>query len=112
LYPWADYLAVLAHVRNVTPAQARVANLLYAVAVTGPTGRLSVFPTESATWLALVAPEDEDFFAAALERAGNSVVVWDPSESRMRSRPRLVSTVLREYTPQARYGNIEIWRKK
>ena len=112
LYPWADYLAVLAHLRNVTPSQARVANLLHAVAVTGPTGRLSVFPAESATWLGMVAPEDEEMFAAALERAGDSVVVWDPSESRMRSRPRLLSTVLREYEPQARFGTIEIWRKK
>ena len=112
LYPWADYLAVLAHLRNVTPSQARVANLLHAVAVTGPTGRLSVFPAESATWLGVVAPEDEEMFAAALERAGDSVVVWDPSESRMRSRPRLLSTVLREYEPQARFGTIEIWRKK
>jgi hypothetical protein len=30
----------------------------------------------------------------------------------MRSRPRLLSTVLREYEPQARFGTIEIWRKK
>ncbi len=112
LYPWADYLAVLAHLRNVTPSQARVANLLHSVAVTGPTGRLSVFPAESATWLGMVAPEDEEMFAAALERAGDSVVVWDPSESRMRSRPRLLSIVLREYEPQARFGTIEIWRKK
>lgn len=117
--PWADYRALLAYLRAHTDPSTRVACLLEGVAVTGPTGRLSALPAESATWLYMVKPGDEPRFVQSLERADDSVVVWDPARSRAGTGPDtpplfpdLDAAVRRLYRPDARFGAIEVWRRK
>jgi hypothetical protein len=112
LYPWTDYLATLNHIRTKTHSAIRVANLLHGVAITGPTARPSVFPTESITWLDVVSPGDEDRFLQSLEQAADSVVVWAPDDNRTRERVRFVSAVHRLYRMEAQFGEIEVWRRR
>jgi hypothetical protein len=119
-YPWDDYRALLAYLREHVRPQTRVANgLLGAPAVTGPVGRLPAFPAESIAWLFMVAPEDEPAFARYLEGAEDSVVVWAPSEigfnRRLQTRfeiPGIEPVIRRYYQFEARFGAIEVWRRK
>jgi hypothetical protein len=63
--------------------------------------------------LGWVDPGMEDQYVAALEQTVDSVVVWDPGESRVDPRlklPRLVRAIRRWYRPEARFGNLEVWR--
>lgn len=118
-YPWRDYRATLEHLRRGSRPEVRVANLLRVVpALTGPTARLPALPAESLAWL-LVKPDDEAAFVKALERAGDSVVVWSPREAltpewmRLASVIRRFAPVIRRlYEPKARFGMIEVWRRK
>jgi hypothetical protein len=118
-YPWEDYRDVLAYLRTATRPETRVANALYGVpAITGPTGRLSAFPAESLAWLVTVKrgdPAEERAFVGALERTPDSVVVWAPREFR-RDREvklqRLEAAIRQYYEPAARFGDIEVWRRK
>jgi len=112
LYPWADYRALLDHIRQKTDVSTRVANLLHGVAVTGPTARHSVFPAESTTWLDMVSARDESRFIAALETTTNAVAVWAPGDERTRPRSRLASAIVQFYTPEVRFGSIEVWRRR
>ena len=112
LYLWEDYRAALNHIRTATRAETRIANLLHGVAITGPTGRLSAFPAESVTWLDVAPPDVEAQFIQALEGAADSVVVWAPTDEHLGQRPRLVSLVRRLYEPEARFGDVEIWRRR
>jgi hypothetical protein len=119
-YTWDDYRALLVYLREHVGPQTRVANaLLGAPAVTGPAGRLPAFPAESIAWLFMVAPEDERAFARYLEAAEDSVVIWAPSElgfnTRLQKRFELrwiEPVIRRHYAPEARFGVIEIWRRK
>jgi hypothetical protein len=118
-YPWNDYRNVLTYLRQSVSRETRVANmLLYAAALTGPTAHRPAFPAESIAWLLMVARDDEAEFAAALERAEDSVVVWVPDEFRVGSEvesrhrfPQLERVVRRLYHPEARFGAIEVWRR-
>jgi hypothetical protein len=52
-------------------------------------------------------------FAAELEQAADSVVVWAPADDRFPSRlslPRLTEVIRKLYRPEARFGRIEVWR--
>ena len=73
-------------------------------------------PAESGIiWLWRTDPDDEPAFVAALERSPDSVVVWAPDEPigpDNPALPRLVPAVRRLYTPEARFGVIEIWRRR
>lgn len=118
-YRWSDYRATLAYLRRATGPGTRVANLLRNPpfpALNGPTGRISPLPAESGIiWLWRTDPDDEPAFVAALERSPDSVVVWAPDEPigpDNPALPRLVPAVRRLYTPEARFGVIEIWRRK
>ena len=118
-YDWADYAAVLDHLRRTTGPETRVANALKACpALAAPAARRTALPAESVEWLTLVAPADEPRFVAALEGATDSVVVWAPSESgktRFDYRSDLAplrTAIRRLYAPQARFGAIEVWRRK
>ncbi len=118
-YPWDDYCAVLDYIRRTTSPETFVANVLRHVPfppVNGPTGRPSPFLAESGIcWMWLVSENRDEPFAAELERATDSVVVWCPAESRTEPRlrlPRLTSVILRLYRPSARFGRIEVWRRK
>lgn len=110
-YPWEDYSRALDHLRRTTP-RTRVASLLWG-AVNGPVGRLPVFPIPTAgglIWLAMHRPGDEEAFVRALERTPDSVVVWVPEYQD--SYPQLAGAVRRLYEFEARFGKIEVWRRK
>jgi hypothetical protein len=119
-YPWRDYRAVLLYLKGETSPWTRIANVLRdCPALTGPAARLPVFPAESIAWLA-VNPGDEPDFLAALENAGDqTLVVWAPSEEKLDPGLRLAAavqhlapTVRQYYEPMARFGEIEVWRRK
>lgn len=116
LYPWKDYRSLLAYIREETPATTRVANVLKGLpAITGPTGRLSALPAESIAWLYTVRNSDEGRFAESLEQTPDSVVVWSPPEERLEPNFRLdhmIPVIRRLYEPAARFGDIEVWRRK
>jgi hypothetical protein len=116
LAPWKDYVALLDYLRHKTTPSTRVASLLKGIAVTGPTARFSALPTESATWLYFVAPDQEDTFVKALENAGDSVVIWEPKTGGCGTLlehhfQKLNDTVIRLYVPEASFGSIELWRR-
>ena len=116
LYPWEDYSALLAYFRKATRPDSRIANLITSgVAVHGAVGRLSVFMTEGGihwAWSASGIERGwEQTLARQLEQTPNSVVVWNP----IRLRNRLGAfepVVLQYYEPEARFGEIEVWRRK
>lgn len=118
-YHWSDYRATLAYLRRATTPETRVANLLRNPpfpALNGPTGRVSPLPGESGViWLWRTDPDDEPAFVEALERTPDSVVVWAPDEPigpDNPALPRLIPAVRKLYRPEARFGVIEIWRRK
>jgi hypothetical protein len=115
-YPWRDYRQALAFLRTSTSTRTRVANALKGnPAVTGAVGRLPVFPAESLAWIQIVKPDDEGRFVRALEDTSDSVVVWAPSEADDGKTPRmpdLIALIRRLYEPAARFGDIEVWRRK
>ena len=117
LYPWNDYSALLAYLRKATRPDSRIANLTTSgVAVHGAVGRLSVFMTETGIYWAWTVGGERDraweqTLARQLEQTPNSVVVWNP----IRLRDRLGAfepVVLQYYEPEARFGEIEVWRRK
>jgi hypothetical protein len=121
LYPWKDYRAAILYLREKTSPETRVANVLTGhPAIAAPTDRAPVFPAESIAWLVVVNPDAEDEFAQALERTPDSVVVWSPSlrnvdwvpEDEDATLAKLHSAIRRLYEPEARFGDIEIWRRK
>lgn len=115
LPPWKDYCDLLHYLRTKTNRETRVACLMQGVAVTGPTARLPALPAESATWLFVVKLDDEPRFARVLEQTPDSVVVWAPGQTGERSikdLPRLEAVVRRLYQPEARFGAIEVWRRR
>ena len=119
-YPWRDYRALLTYLRDETSPRMRIANVLRdCPALTGPAARLPVFPAESIAWLA-VRPGDGAEFFTSLEDAGeDSLVVWAPAEEELDPCLRLAAAVRqlapavrRHYEPMARFGEIEVWRRK
>jgi hypothetical protein len=53
-------------------------------------------------------------FAAELEQATDSVVVWSPDEPPFSSRlslPRLTEVIRTHYRFDTRFGRIEVWRR-
>ena len=102
--------------RTSTRPETRIANVLkHDPAVTAPAARLPVFPSESLAWVRMVKPDDEESFVRALERATDSVVVWAPSEAdngETPSIPLLFVVIRRLYEPAAKFGLIEVWRRK
>jgi hypothetical protein len=121
LYNWEDYRGAIEYLRRETGPETRVANALKAVpAINGPAGRLPVFPAESLAWLYMIRPDDVPRFAEALEEAGDSVVVWAPEEDRAFKEVKdfhidsIEEVIRRRYEPipGARFGLIEVWRRK
>lgn len=120
VYPWDDYNRLLRHVRETTGPDTVVANLLKfppLPPVNGPTGRPSPFRAETGiAWMWLVRQDLDEEFARQLEAAGpDSVVVWAPGE--VDAQPRLplrrtTAVVLRDYEPEARFGPMEVRRRK
>jgi len=115
-YPWDDYRAALDHLRRTTGPTTRVANaLLGAPAVTAMVDRPSAFPAESVAWLRMVRPADEPLFVEALAGAADSVVVWAPGEVGPGGEYRLgalADAIRRLCRVEARFGAIEVWRRR
>jgi hypothetical protein len=119
-YPWKDYRETLAYLRTQTRADTPVANLLHVVpALNGSSGRPTPLPAESLAWLG-VKPDDEPAFARALERApANTLVVWTPEKGEFADHwshfpevERLAPLIRRDYEPIARFGDVQVWRRK
>jgi hypothetical protein len=117
-YTWDDYRNVLTHLRETTGSATMVANVLKSPpfpALNGPTARLSPFRAESGIcWMLFVDIDRDAEFAAELEQATDSVVVWAPDELGFASRlslPRLTAVIREHYRLVARFGRIEIWRR-
>jgi hypothetical protein len=116
VYPWADYRAMLQYLRDFPSKGARIANVLKEYpAVVGLMDRLPAFPAESITWLGMVNPSDQACFAKALEDQPDSLVVWSPGEAGPDPSFKIdliESTIRRLYEHDARFGAIEVWRRK
>lgn len=119
-YTWDAYTRLLQYIRAKTGPDTMVANVLKNPpfpAVNGPTGRRTPFHAETGiAWGWLVNQDLDEEFAADLERAGDdSVVVWSPDESAGNHRlelKRLMQVIRDDYEPEARFGRIEVWRRK
>jgi hypothetical protein len=116
-YEWEDYRALLDYIRHHTGPQTRVANMLRHVpAIASSTGRLSAFPAESVAWLRMVVEADEPKFLEALKAAPDAVVVWAPVEKHMKAfgthLSLLTPYVEQNYECEARFGILEVWRRK
>jgi hypothetical protein len=118
-YPWPMYRDLLYHLRDKTGPETKIANALKGFpALTGPLDRVSAFPAESVAWLILVNRDAEAAFSRSLEQSADSVVVWapdDPTFDQYESIPKLEllqSTIRRLYEPEAKFGVIEVWRRK
>jgi hypothetical protein len=115
-YPWDDYRRMLDYLQPVASRQTKIANVLKGdPALVGLLGGFSAFPAENISWLRMVNRDDESRFARALEREPDSVVVWSPGEAGPDPSfriDRIESTIRRLYEPDARFGVIEVWRRK
>lgn len=118
-YEWDDYRRVLEHLRTRTPPSTRVAPLFMNwcfPALQGMADRGPVFPTDQGiVWAWQIAPGYERICADALERTPDSVVVWVPGEDVVSwggPLPELERTVRRLYVPDAKFGAIEVWRRR
>ncbi|MDB5351449.1 MAG: hypothetical protein JWN86_2696 [Planctomycetota bacterium] len=119
-YRWDDYRRALAYLKRNTRPETPVANALRNVpfpAFNGVLGRVSPFPAESGViWLWSVNPQLEGSFISSLEQSPrDTVVVWSPEEAAFDPRlrlPDLRSAIHRLFRPEARFGAIEVWRKK
>jgi hypothetical protein len=116
---WDNYRAVLTYLRRATGPETYVANVLNRhpyESLNGPTGRLSPFRAESGIcWLSWVDIDLDAEFAADLERATDAVVVWEPAQDDVDPRMRLervVDVIRRDFQPEARFGRIEVWRRR
>ena len=116
IYYWEDYRNMLVYLREHVDEDIAVANCLKSVpAITGAVDRRSALPAESIAWLRFVRASNEEAFATRLEQTPRSVVVWSPAEYGDASRFRidaLSPVIRREYEPEARFGTIEVWRRK
>jgi hypothetical protein len=118
-YSWQEYREILDYLRRNTAASTRVANFLRRYpfpTINGSVGRLSPFPAAGGIlWLEWVAPDDEDRFIRSLRVYPEAVVVWVPGETCNCGPLRLerVERVIRsDYRPEARFGTMEVWRRK
>jgi hypothetical protein len=120
IYRWDAYCRVLNYIREKTGPQTIVANVLKHPpfpSVNGAAGRRSPFRVESGVaWMWVVAEDLDEPFARELEElGGDSIVVWSPEEIDSQPRlplKRLTEVILNEYTPEARFDLIEVWRRK
>ncbi len=119
-YTWDDYRRTLAYLRQATDARTVVADLLRNVpfpTLNGPLGRVSPLGGESGLpYLWLVDPGLEAAYAAAVADAPpGSVAVWDPDRPSFHPNlalPELTRVVRARYRFEARFGPIEVWRKR
>jgi hypothetical protein len=119
-YSWDGYCRLLKYVRENTGPRTIVANVLKHPpfpSVNGAIGRRSPFRVESGVaWMWVVAEDLDESFSRELEQLGcDSIVVWSPEEIDQQPRlqlKRLTSVIMERYEPEARFGKIEVWRRK
>jgi hypothetical protein len=116
-YQWSDYRATLAYLRKSTTPNTFVGNLLKEPPyppMNGPTGRPSPFRTESGMcWMVVVDMDMDADFARSLEQCSDAVVVRDPRDHDPRlALKRTTAVIERDFQLEARFGTIEVWRKK
>jgi hypothetical protein len=118
-YEWEDYRRTLSHLRTATAPSTRVApffrNYCFP-ALGGMTDRAPVFPTDQGLlWAWQLDRGYERVCVEALERTPDSVVVWAPDEVPAEpyfAMPEMEAAVRRLYVPDARFGAIEVWRRR
>jgi hypothetical protein len=119
-YEWREVRAAVEYLRKHTRPDTDVVNLLRQPpfpTLTGMAGRPSPFRCEGGLfWASWGPPEPEEHFLGDLERASaDSVVVWVPDETAADPGMRLpcVTDFFREhYAQEARFGQIEVWRRR
>jgi hypothetical protein len=119
-YSWDSYCHLLKYIRENTAPTTIVANALKNLpfpSANGAVGRRSPFRVESGIpWMWVVAEDLDQAFASELEQLGcDSIVLFSPDETEGHaSLPlgRLTAVILDRYAPEARFGNIEVWRRK
>jgi hypothetical protein len=128
---WSNYSEMIDYLRRSTEKSMRIADLRLGVEpVHGIVNRLSPFPvdTPSLIWIRHfegkpVPLGTEREYIACLERTPSSVVLWEPSKSLkgkhysiLGEEPfeyrELAATIRRLYEPEARFGPIEVWRRR
>jgi hypothetical protein len=116
---WEAYCAVLDYLRQATSPQTFVANVLNRYpyeSLNGPVGRLSPFRVESGIcWLSWVRIDLDPEFARDLLNATDAVVVWEPRQDDVDPAMRLervVAVIRGNFEPEARFGKVEVWRRK
>ncbi|MFN7923683.1 MAG: hypothetical protein U0Q16_26510 [Bryobacteraceae bacterium] len=110
-YRWQDLSDTLAYIRVDQPANRRIANLLSgAPAICASTGRLSAFPFESVAWVKVVRPSDTGLVRETLEKRGDWLVVLSSREHELRWMRDSDEALRRNYRPEARFGEIEVWK--
>ena len=113
-YGWSDYQDLLVYLEQTTPLGTRVANLLYYTpAILGKVPRSSVFPTPALNFVRS-DPSFLPLYLKRLEEVTDSIVVWSPEESRLNREiySSFRAIIEKYYEPQARFGPIEVWRRK
>jgi hypothetical protein len=114
-YTWPDLRDAILHLRQTTDPTTPVASLVYS-----KTALLSMVPRRSAIPVDYVAfwwfrdrPSLEKDLAA-LREARDAVVVWDPSakETKIPEFRDLFEAVRRDFVFDARFGPIEVWRRR
>ena len=117
-HPWQDYTRLLNYLRNETRPETRVANALRsAAAINGPSGRISPYSAETGLlWAWSIDSTYQDKYIHDLENAKNSVVVWIPREAdetnQIHPTDFLKSTIIKHYELAAKFGEIEVWKRK
>lgn len=122
-YSWPDYRAAVTYLRENTGKQTRVVNALKRLPfppLNGPAGRITPWPCEAGMpYLWLLRGDTELRYAKALERLTDSVVVWvpgevmyDPKSHEKVETPLLDHIILEHYAAEAKFGLIEIWRRR
>jgi len=115
--PWEDYREAIYYLRRNAPPGSYVANALANMAaIDGPVGALTPMPGESMSWFLhfgrRATPLDVEY-AGRLERSPAIYVVWMPKDGRGGDPlpDRLIDVILRDFTPEARFGPYEIRRR-
>jgi hypothetical protein len=116
-YPWTDHRALMEYLRRHTTSDTWVANLLldHTSAVTSEIPRLTPLPVDSNCLLMYQIPSLVARDSTALETSTEPcVVLWNPTYLMARSTEYspLIETVRRLFQFEARFGSIEVWRRK
>ena len=116
-YPWTDHRALMEYLRHHTTSDTRVANLLveHTSAVTSEIPRLTQLPVDSNCLGMYHIPSLVARDTTALENSTSPcVVLWDPTSTMARSAEfaQLIANVRRLFEFEARFGSIEVWRRR